>query len=53
MAIEAKYGFAIPADHRRMGAQGFLDVKRSKKTATPPKRGGRGNDYITLSSFHE
>lgn len=35
MAIEAKYGFAIPADHRRMGAQGFLDVKRSKKTSDP------------------
>ncbi len=32
VAIEAKYGFAIAAESRRMEAEGFFDVKRSKKT---------------------
>ena len=31
VAIEVKYGFAIPAEYRRMEAEGFFDVKRSKR----------------------
>lgn len=35
MAIEVKYGFAIPAEYRRMEAEGFFDVKPSRKTNIP------------------